>query len=285
MRLALGQPVTISTEIRDTSGNYIDPDTITLSVHKPDATIQNYTSPVRDNTGRYHQDVPATDLTQLGHYAFAWTSTGPGAGVSSPGDFDVYDPFEVAVLPLQDAKDTLNIAASNTQYDDEIAVFVATIESALERITGGPLVTRAVRDRVRVGHNYRSLVLESRPVVSVTAIIDIASGSALEIDDIDVDLNAGIIRRKLQWPFWAWGPFYYVDYKAGWGTSLPPAFNVAARVLLQHLWEIQLGPSVRPSMGGGSSGLATGWRDIGPGFAIPNRVLEIMAPYSTQSSI
>ena len=63
--------------------------------------------------GLYHVDVPAVDLTQLGHYQYAWVSTGTGAGVA-PGDFDVYDPYEVAVLSLQDAKDALNIPQATT---------------------------------------------------------------------------------------------------------------------------------------------------------------------------
>jgi hypothetical protein len=39
--------------------------------------------------------VAATDLIQLGYYAYAWVSTGTGAGVA-PGGFDVFDPLPVA---------------------------------------------------------------------------------------------------------------------------------------------------------------------------------------------
>ena len=74
---------------------------------------------MNDGTGLYHQDIPVTDLTTLGHYQYVWTATGTGAGVSF-GDFDVFDPFEVALLPLQDAKDALNIPQATTTYDNEI---------------------------------------------------------------------------------------------------------------------------------------------------------------------
>ena len=283
MRVALGQPVRVSTEVRDLSATLIDPTTITLTVHKPDATVVNYASPTKDSTGKYHQDIPATDLALLGHYSFVWTTTGVAAGVSPPGDFDVYDPFEIAVLPLQDAKDALNIPQTNTAYDIEIGVMIASIESALERLTGGPLFTTQVSEHVRIGHLYRSLVLRQRPLVSVVSITDIASGTALDISDIEIDTLAGIVRRKLQRPFWAWGPFFTVVYTAGWGTTLPPAFNLAARVILQHLWELQQGPSSRPTMG--ASDMTRVYRATGEGFAVPNRALEIMAPYTSQVSL
>jgi hypothetical protein len=108
----------------------------------------------------------------------------------------------------------------------------------------------------------------------------------LTISDIEVDTNSGIIRRKLELPFWSRGPYYTVVYTAGWGTALPPAFNLAARIILQHLWEVQQGPSQRPSMGAGGFDAATqSYHNVGLGFAIPNRVVEIMAPYATQVSL
>ena len=283
MRVARGQAVRVDTEVRDLTGALVDPDTIVLSLHKPDATVGTYAAPVRTAAGRYYQDLMAVELSQLGHYAFAWATTGMAEGVSPAGDFDVFDPYEMAVLPLQDAKDALNIAQSNTSYDVEIAVMVASIEAILEQITGGPLFTATISERVKVGHGYRSLVLRQRPVVSVTSITDIASGTPLAVPDLDVDTNSGVIRRKLELPFWSRGPYYQVVYAAGWGTSLPTAFNLAARIVLQHLWEVQQGPGQRPAMGGGD--VTRVYRDTGVGYAVPNRVLELMAPYASQVSI
>lgn len=287
MRIPLGQSIRVATEIRDLTGVLADPDdTCTLYLHEPDGTVGAYASPAHTTTGKYYQDLTATDLTQLGHYSYAWVTTSissVAAGVSPSGDFDVYDPFEFAVLPLQDAKDALNIAQSNTDYDVEIAVMVASIEEILTQITGGPLVTATVSERVKVGHGYRSLVLRQRPVVAVTSITDIASGTALISSDLDVDTNSGVIRRKLELPFWSRGPYYQVVYTAGWGTSLPAAFNLAARIVLQHLWEVQQGPGQRPTMGG--SDVTRVYRDTGVGYAVPNRVLELMAPYASQVSL
>ena len=117
-RFPLGAPIRQSTTVRqlnvDGTTTLVNATTLTLTVQKPDATQQVYSTPSNDDIGKYHQDIPASDLTQAGHYQLIWTATGTGAGVQ-PSDFDVYDPFEPAVLPRQDAKDMLNIPQASTK--------------------------------------------------------------------------------------------------------------------------------------------------------------------------
>jgi len=239
------------------------------------ATTGTYASPTNDGTGLYHQDIPVTDLASLGHYQYTWTATGTGAGVA-PGDFDIFDPFETAVLPLQDGKDQLNIPQSNTAYDTEIGSYIATIETSLEGFTGGPLVNRSITERAVLDGSYTVLQVRQRPLVSVTSIVSVASGQALDISSgLDTDPNAGTIRRKLGYPFYGpyftWLPAMTVTYVAGWGTTVPAAFNLFARIVLQNLWDTQHGPSQRPSMGGQEMVTVPGFA-----FAIPNRAAELL---------
>ena len=279
-RYPLGQPVTVSTTVRDRSGALVNAGTLTLLVKLAQAdgtwlTTGTYASPVNDGTGLYHVDIPVTDLAVLGHYQYSWTSTGTGAGVSF-GEFDVFDPFETAVLPLQDAKDQLNIPASNTTSDAEIASWIATIESALKSYTGGPIVNKTITAERSEMMSYQTVIpVRQRPLVSVTSIIS-ASGSAIDISGgLKYDANAGLIRKPLGLPFYGpffqWLPEVYVTYVAGWGTSVPAAFNSAARIILQNLWDTQHGPSVRPSMGGQDMVTIPGFA-----FAIPNRAAELL---------
>src|SRR5262249_12955081 len=130
-----------------------------------------YTTPVHDSAGTYHQDVPASDLPAAGHYQWAATSTGTGAGVQF-GDFDVFDPFEPAVLPMVDAFAALNIntVAAQQQYGPEIAAYVATIEGSLERMTGGPILNTAISERAEMTSGQTVLQVRQRPLVSVTSI-------------------------------------------------------------------------------------------------------------------
>lgn len=281
-RYPQGQPVRLSTTVRDVTGTLVNATTLTLTVKLAQAdgtllTTGTYASPANDGTGLYHQDVPAADLTAIGHYQYSWVSTGTGAGVTPPAEFDVYDPYETTVLPLQDAKDQLNIPQSFTGSDAEIQSWIATIESSLERATGGPLVNRTVTaERSEMMSGQTVIPVRQRPLVSVTSITS-ASGGAIDISGgLKLDVNAGLIRRPLGLPFYGpfftWLPEVYVTYVAGWGTSVPAAFNSFARIVIGHLWTSQHGPSSRPSMGGGDMVTIPGF-----GFAVPNMASELLA--------
>ena len=276
-RYPLNQPVRFSTTVKDVTGTPVNAGTLTLLIQNPDATQQSFASPVNDGTGLYHQDVPASALTQTGHYQYTWTATGTGAGVSF-GDFDVFDPLEPAVVPLQDIKDQLNIPQTVTTYDNELQSYIATFESSLEDYTGGPAVNRTITsERCVLTGNYTVLQVRQRPLVSVTSIVSASSGNTLDISaGLDLDPNAGTIRRKLGWPFYGqyftWLPAMLVTYVAGWGTAVPAAFNLAGRIVVQHLWLTQHGPSARPGMGGEETVVLPGW-----GYAIPARAAELLA--------
>ena len=283
-RYPSGQPVRVYTTTKQINpdGSYspANATTLTLLVKLAQAdgtwlTTGTYASPTNYGTGLYYQDVPASDLAALGHYQYSWTSTGTAAGVSF-GDFDVHDAFEQAVLPLQDAKDMLNIPQATTTYDAELQAFIATTEQALEGFTGGPLVNRSVSERAELTADYTVIQVRQRPLVSVTSIVSVAAGVAIDISaGLDTDANAGTIRRKLGYPFYGpfftWLPAMTVTYIAGWGTSATPTFNLAARMIVQHLWETQHGPAARPSMGGIDMIQPPGFS-----FAIPNRAAELL---------
>jgi len=278
-RYPLNQPVRVSATVRDTTGALVNAGALTLLVKLAQAdgtqaVTGTYASPANDGTGLYHQDIPVTDLTTVGHYQYTWTATGTGAGVSF-GEFDVFDALaETSVLPIQDAKDALNIPQATTTFDTEIASYIATIRSSLEKATGGPLVNRTITERSEMMQNQTVIPVRQRPLVSVTSIAS-ASGSAIDISGgLDLDTNAGLIRRKLGLPFYGpfftWLPQVNVIYVAGWGVSVPAAFNTFARIVLQHLWTSQRGPAALP-MGGGEMVTVPGF-----GFAIPNMAAELL---------
>ena len=284
-RYPLGAPVRVPTTVRqlnvDGSTTLVNATTLTLVVKIAAAdgtqtTTGTYASPANDATGKYHQDIPVTDLVSIGHYQYVWTATGTGAGVSW-GDFDVFDAGrDTAVLPLQDAKDMLNIPQAVTTSDAELQSWIATIESSLRGMTGGPIVNRTITAERSEMMSYQTVIpVRQRPLVSVTQIIS-ASGSAIDISGgLKYDANAGLIRKPLGLPFYGpffqWLPEVYVTYVAGWGTSVPAAFNSAARIILQNLWDTQHGPSERPSMAGMDMVTMPGFA-----FAIPNRAAELL---------
>ena len=278
-RYPLNQPIRLSATVKDVTGTLVNARALTLLVKLAQAdgtqlTTGTYASPANDSTGTYHQDIPVTDLASAGHYQYTWTSTGTGAGVSF-GEFDVFDALaETAILPLQDAKDQLNIPQATTTSDTEIASYIATIKANLEKATGGPIVSKTITERSEMMSDQTVIPVRQRPLVSVTSVTS-ATGGAIDLSGgLDLDVNAGLIRRKLGLPFI--GPFYgflpqvTVTYVAGWGTSVPPSFNTFARIVLAHLWATQRGPVTVP-MGGGELATIPGF-----GFAIPNRAAELL---------
>jgi hypothetical protein len=278
-RYPQGQPIRLSTTVKDLTGTLVNASTLTLTVSKPDASTQAYASPTNDGTGLYHQDIPTADLTLNGHYSYKWVATGTGAGVSY-SVFEVFDPLEVSVLSLQDAKDHLNIPQTNTTYDSELQSKIATIQASLEKLTGGPIITRSVTERVSCPFRSGELAVRQRPMVAVTSITDVASGTAQSTSDLDVDTNSGIIRRKLGLPFLGRGGAYTVVYTAGWGTAVFASFNEAARIILEHLWQTQRGPALRPAVGGEETTLLPGFS-----FAVPNRAVELLGPYLQEAYV
>ena len=275
-RYPQGQPVRVSTTVRDVTGALVDAGTLTALVKLAQAdgtmaTTGTYATPAHDGTGLYHQDIPTADLATIGHYQGTWTATGTGAGVSF-FDFDVFDPFEQAVISLQDAKDMLNIPQATTTSDAEIQAFLATIETSLEGLTGGPIINRTITGErcVFLGW-YEALQVKQRPLVSVTSITSVRSGTALDVSSLDINPAGRMIRKKDCTPFSSDSTVVLVTYVAGWGTAVPAAVNMAARVILDHLWETQHGPTARPSMGAPELVTPPGF-----GFAIPNYAAELL---------
>lgn len=281
-RYPLGQPVRLPLIVRDPGGTLTSTTpTVTVKISNADGTqttTGTYAAPTLDSVGNYHQDVPVTDLAAAGHYQ--WTSAATGMALQF-GEFDIFDPFEQSVLPLADAMDALNITAAQrtAAIDAEVAQYVATIESSMERMTGGPILNRTITgERCEMTTTQSVILVRQRPLVSVTSITAESSGAAVDISQgVDIDPNAGTIRRKFTgWPFilptFAWQPVVLVTYVAGWGVTAPAAFSTAGRIILQNLWETQHGPSARPQMGvGGDMVTLPGW-----GFAIPNQAAELL---------
>lgn len=280
-RYASGQPVRVSTEVRDPAGALTTPGTILLRVRKPDGTfLPDYTSPTADSTGKYHQDVPASDLVTTGHYAYAWITTGSAAGVSPSAAFEVVDPFAATHVTFGDVKARLNISAVS---DSEIQDMIASAVSEQERRVGA-VAPRTVTEVVSGwpgwhGYGYDGygmyggrghpgyLLLgqqkptEQLPVLSVTSAT--LNGSTVDVSQWYVENGlAGMIRPSVSWPFgssavgFTYGT-YAVTYVAG-RNPVPQDLVEAALLRVQHSYATQRGASAGGGqiIGAGSSDVA-----------------------------
>lgn len=275
-RYAQGGPVTLSTEVRDAAGNLTTPGDILLRVRKPDGTfLPDYTSPTADDTGKYHQDLSALDLAALGHYQYAWITTGTAAGVVG-GVFDVIDPFEPALLSLQDAK--AHLGETGTQQDEEIRAFAQVATEVVESIVG-PCTPRTIVESVYA--HYGRLALTTRPVISVTSAT--LGGSPVSTATWTVPSPlAGLVELGAGAWWGGGGPgfpgqLYTVTYLAG-RTVVPGRLEHAAKEMLRHLWATQRGQTVDgplPDFSG--DGEFAESAALGSSFSIPNRVKELLS--------
>ncbi|MFS8200479.1 head-tail connector protein (plasmid) [Streptomyces sp. CWNU-52B] len=183
----------------------------------------------------------------------------------------------MALLTLEEAKAQLDI--DGTGDDTELAVYVEALTAAIERHVG-PVETREFTETIE--GRGASLCLSHVPavaLVSVTPAVEV--GDALDLAALVLDGGPGIVRYR--GGSFA-GTLWRVVYTAGRG-SVPPTINLAARILLQHLWRTQYGASRGLSSVGGGDDFSVTEAVPGWGYAIPNRVLQLLEPYKVPPGV
>lgn len=180
----------------------------------------------------------------------------------------------MALLSLADAKQQLDI--DTTSHDTELQVYIDAMTAVIERHVG-PVENRSVTETV--SGRGTTLCLLQTPVVSLTSLTPLlAGGLPLTTGDVIVDNELGVIRRVDGSVFYG-GPWSAL-YTAGRG-GVPPTINLAARILLQHLWRTQYGAARGLSGIGGGDDFSVTEPVAGWGYAVPNRVLQLLEPYKT----
>lgn len=183
----------------------------------------------------------------------------------------------MALLSLADAKAQLNLTA--TRDDAELQVYVDAVTAVIERHTG-PVITRPVTEVVR-GRGM-ALVLTQTPVVALVSLTPlVAGGPVIGPDDVWVDEATGAVYR-VDGARWTGGP-WRAAYTAGRGDTVPPTINLAARILIQHLWRTQR--PTRGTLAGGGDDMSSADAVPGWGYAIPNRVLQLLEPYKAPPGV
>jgi len=178
----------------------------------------------------------------------------------------------VALLTLAEAKAQLNL---KTDTDDaELQVYIDAATAPIEEYIG-PVEPRAIVERHDAETGRRVLVLRTMPVLSLTSVTPVLSGGVtypvdgLTLDPVTGELlrvNGGVFRGLLD-----------VTVQAG-RTTITPTINLAARMFVQHLWRTQR-PSRSGGLAGGGDDYSVSEPIVGYGYAVPNRVLELLAPY------
>ncbi|TMR11748.1 phage gp6-like head-tail connector protein [Nonomuraea turkmeniaca] len=255
----MGAVVRLSTSVRDSAGVLVNPASIQVTIQLPDATTVGPFTPTNDGVGLYHYDY----LTAMaGRHIARWATITPTSNDEEP--FEVAPMWgEAGILSLGEAKQQLNIDATDTADDEEIQGFIRSVTAICERYVGA-LGRTTYTEKHRGGY---MLALNRAPVLSVTSVVAIETGGVDQaVADLDVDLPTGIVQRKDSAKMC--GPFR-VTYLAG-RTNIPPNVRQAALLLLQFMWETQRG-QIGVRVGGSDA-------DYDPrvGFTLPRRVIELL---------
>lgn len=178
------------------------------------------------------------------------------------------------IVTTAETKTHLNIDASNTASDAELAGFISAGSRVVDREVG-PVVQRTV---VQTFDGGRSQVLLSEtPVASITSVVD--NGTTVSASDYTVGSDSGVLYRVDGDGLTEFDPgirSLVVTYVAGRvaNTAAVAAsygdFRLAALIIIQHMWETQ-----RPAAAGP---FTQGNDDYDPRYAysIPRRALELL---------
>lgn len=225
-----GQPIRLSTTVRDIAGTITDPTALVLTYGPQGGSpaTKHWPTPAeitRDSTGVFHYEIAAT--LGAGHYQYLWTATGTAAGE----DGDVFDVFDPATYPrlvsFADAKTFLRITGSND--DDVLDRMIGWASARILREVQGNVTT--VTDRITA--NGWVFTLPSVPVQTITAITAVtATTRAVDVTALSVQSRLGGVIQA--YPTWLAG-VYDVTYTAG-TTGTPVGVDGATFALLRHWW-------------------------------------------------
>ncbi|MEV7394344.1 head-tail connector protein [Streptomyces sp. NPDC091215] len=176
----------------------------------------------------------------------------------------------MSIVTLADAKTQLNIPADNTNDDVELQGFVDAATAAVEQQLGTVVVPRTVVDQYDFGTGTTAFLLRAVPVISLTSIVSLDGSQSWTVTSpvMHVDGPSGSVTVLSGPPLTGMA---LVTHQAGL-TAIGANTRLAAKIIIQHLWETQRG-AVGVQLGGDTDN----W-SAGRGFAIPRRALELLGP-------
>lgn len=151
----------------------------------------------------------------------------------------------------------LRIASSSVAVDDGVLLSTVLAAEGVVAQRCGPLVPTSVTSVVSGGP---VLALPRMPLISVESAT--GDGGTVTTGFTVTDPRGGLAKNlALSARTWS------VTYTAGWAT-VPDDLRLGVLELVRHLWRPQLGSMARQV------------EEAGPGYLIPNRVTELLAPYT-----
>lgn len=157
-------------------------------------------------------------------------------------------PAPVSIITVAEAKEQLNIPASDTSYDTEIAGYTSAATGLIEDYRQEVLAQREVTEYVRTRWTT-SIVLSAVPLVEIRSV---ARTDGLVVWDVaNLRIEDPQVGRIVVASGEAFSGSLKVVILAGYST-VPENIRLATKLVVAHLWESQQRPSVGPQPIGGA---------------------------------
>lgn len=267
MAFDLGDVVPLTIDITDITGHLADAGAVVLTIGLPDGTSVT-PSVLNPSTGRYQVDYPTT---QAGPHSVRWVATGANASAHTDA-FDVRPGTPGYIISLASAKTQLKIPQSDTSQDEQLREFVEATAYVIENHRKEVIVRRTVIEDHFIRESASKLLLRLTPVISLGAVTTVDGGTSWNVADLHVTSATGLVVGKSSMGTVSFIGNIQVTYVAG-RTIIPANYTLAARIIVQHLWETTRG---NPRTGPWPGGQEDTTQIFGMGFAIPNRALQLL---------
>jgi hypothetical protein len=236
------------------------PENPTGTVTLPDGTTAAATI-TKSGRGIYKATLTST---QAGRHTILWSSATANTKAPATDVADVWPANPRFIISLDDAR-----TAVNHDDDDLLRLYIAATTNVIEHLTG-PLLGET-RVETYDGDGTTALALFAYPT-AITSVVQ--SGVTLSSDVYEVGMGGILWRRTGYWP--ARPGSIVVTYTVGSDPNIiPPNVTLAAYEQLRHLWQVGRVPT-RPAIGGDP---APGYTTTPMGFAVPNRVIELLGSH------
>lgn len=173
----------------------------------------------------------------------------------------------MGIVTLAAGKKQLNIDEADTDDDLELQLYINALAAPIERELGRIVEQRTIVDEYDFPAGTTSFLLRAVPAVSLTSIAAVDGSTTWSVDPTSMHLSGASGRvTVLSGPPLA--GLVTVTHVAG-PASVAANVQLAALIVLQHLWETQRGRAGLVPGGGGEY-------MVPAGYALPNRACELL---------
>ena len=270
----LGDKVYLTWNTVDSSGNAVNPGTVTLNITQPDATTSSVTT-ATSTTGTY----TASFLpTQVGRHILAWSAT--GAYPQAYSDiFEVRDINDIGIVGYDEVLEFLNIPAASAN-ENEVRRFIDASTDLAETYVGQVLGRRTFTDELYDG-GTEFIRIRNPKAISITSVTE--NGLAVPDSNYVLDytgqrlyrIGSGTLYATNSYGYWTQGMNNVsITYVAGY-VNPPMSAKQGVLEIIRHLWQTQRGAiNVMSRTNSGDELYST------PTYSLPRRAMELLDPTS-----